>query len=274
MGSREADALDAIESRDRANEIGEVGGRFVRARAFVRIDVLAEQRHFAHALPRERCDLRHHLRERAAHFFAARIGHDAERTELAAAFHDGNERGRAVRARLGQAVELLDLWKADVNHRTPRLAEFREHFGQSMQRLRSEHEIHERCALGDARAFLACDAAANTDDHAGTLLFQLAPLAQQREHLLLRLLTHGTGIDEEQIGSCGVIGRFVAAGSAQDIGESRRVVFVHLTAEGADIEVAGHAPLGAPSRGAYVTVFRPEHEAKRTPTLRKSLAGQ
>ena len=102
-------------------------------------------------------------------FLAARVGHDAEAAVLAAAFHDRDERGGAFGARRRQVIELLDLGKADVDHGPAGAAQLRDHLGQAMQRLRAEHEIHERRALGDGLAFLARHAAAHADEHVRAL---------------------------------------------------------------------------------------------------------
>src|SRR3546814_18409101 len=62
-------------------------------------------------------DLDQHVLERPADLLATGIGHHAERAVLAAALHDRYERARPLGARLGQAVELLDLREADVDLR-------------------------------------------------------------------------------------------------------------------------------------------------------------
>ena len=51
----------------------------VAHRAAVGVDVLAEQRHLAHALVGEAGDLDQHVVERARDLLAARVGHDAVR---------------------------------------------------------------------------------------------------------------------------------------------------------------------------------------------------
>ena len=104
--------------------------------------------------------LGHDLLERAAHFLAARVRHDAERAVLAAAFHDRDERRGARGARLRQPVEFLDLGKADVDDRAAMLLQLGEHVGQAVDGLRPEHEVDERRTLRDALAFLAGHATA------------------------------------------------------------------------------------------------------------------
>ncbi len=82
----------------------------------------------------------------------------------------------------------------------PLTAQLREHVGQAVHRLRAEHEIDERRALGDALAFLARHAAAHADDHVRARGLQVAPAAELREHLLLRLLAHRAGVEQQQVG--------------------------------------------------------------------------
>ena len=67
------------------------------------IDVLAEQRDFANAAIGKLFGLRDDLRDRARHFRASRIGHDAEGAELVAAFLHGQERSYASADDLGAA---------------------------------------------------------------------------------------------------------------------------------------------------------------------------
>ena len=110
-------AISATSSSS-SREIGELAGR--AHRAAVGVDVLAQQRHFAHALVGEAGDLGEHVVERPRELFAARVRHDAVGAVLRAAFHDRDEGGRAFDARRRQEVELLDLGKADVDLR-PRL---------------------------------------------------------------------------------------------------------------------------------------------------------
>ena len=85
--------------------------------AAIRVHVLAEQRDFAHALVGEAGDFGQHVVERARHFLAARVRHDAVAAVLAAAFHDRDERARAFDARRRQMVELFDFRERDVDLR-------------------------------------------------------------------------------------------------------------------------------------------------------------
>ena len=106
---RETDALDALNARDVMDERRQIDAAAVRHRAGVGVDVLAQQRDLADALRSQRAHFVEHRLERAAHLIAARVGHDAEAAVLAAAFHDRHVGARTLGARLGQAIEFLDL---------------------------------------------------------------------------------------------------------------------------------------------------------------------
>ena len=203
-----------------------------RPLAPVGVDVLAEQRHFADALVGEAGDFDEHVVEGTRDFLAARVRDDAVRAVLRAAFHDRDERRRAVDSRRRQVVELLDLGKADVDLRPAFAAAAREHVRQTVQRLRAEDEVDVRRALDDRRAFLARDAAADADQRAARL--QVLDAAEVAEHLLLRLLAHRAGVEEDQVGVVDRVGRLVAGGRMQHVGHLAGVVDVHLAAEGLD----------------------------------------
>ena len=108
-----------------------------------------------------------------------------------------------------------------------------------MQRLRAEHHIDERRALDDRGAFLARDAAADRDHQTGLRALEMPHAAEIGEHLLLRLLAHRAGIEDDQIRVFRALGPLHAFSRAQDVGDLVRVVLVHLAAEGAQIEL-GH----------------------------------
>ncbi len=169
-------------------------------------------------------------------FLAARVGHDAEGAVLGAAFHDRDEGRRALDACRRQVVEFLDLGKADVDLGTPGCALFRDQFGQTVQRLRAEHDVDEGRARHDGRAFLRCHAAADADDEVGVELFQMAYPAKVVEHLFLRLLAHRTGVEQDDVGVFRRIGRGQAFGHVEHVGHLVRVVLVHLAAKGFDVD--------------------------------------
>jgi hypothetical protein len=96
-------------------------------------------------------------------------------------------------------------------------------------------------------AFLAGHAAADADHHA--LGLQVLDAAEVAEDLLLGLLAHRAGVEQDEVGLFGVVRRGVALGGFEHIGHLVRVVLVHLAAEGldvdllADVRVAAHGLL-------------------------------
>src|SRR5690606_4444501 len=147
------------------------------------------------------------------------------------------EGGRALGARLGQAVELLDLGEADVHLRPALGAAGLDHGRQAVQGLRPEHQVDEGRALEDGLALLAGDAAADADQHRPVLL-QVLPAAELGEHLLLGLFADRAGIDQDDVGLGLVPGQFQAVLGQQYVGHAGRVVLVHLATVGLDVELA------------------------------------
>jgi hypothetical protein len=126
---------------------------------------------------------------------------------------------------------------------------------QPVQRLRSEHHIDIRGTAHDCRAFLAGHAAADADDQVGLCLLQLAHAAEIVEHAFLRFFAHRAGIEKNDVGFRSVERQREAVGGGEHVGHLVRVVLVHLTAEGADIEFSGHelpTRHGAPGAGFSV----------------------
>src|SRR5882672_11253735 len=238
--SGEADAFDARHARHMVDERGEIHPRAVGHRSRVGVDVLTEQCDLGDALGRELPHFLEHRVEGAAHFLAARIWHDAEAAVLAAALHDGHEGPRALGTRCRQAIELLDLREAHIDDRPAGAAQLIEHLRQAVQGLRAKHQVHERRALGDARAFLARHAAADADDHLRPARLQKPPFPEQREHFLLRLLAHRAGVHEEQVRLKRVVGGHEIRASVQHVRHPGGVVLIHLAAEGLDEVAAGH----------------------------------
>src|SRR6187431_198883 len=105
-----------------------------------------------------------------------------------------------------------------------------------MDRLWSEHEVHERRAFEDALTFLARDASADADDEIRFLELQEPPLAEMGEDFLLRLLAHRAGVQQDHVRLFGVSRELEAPGYAEHVRHPRRVVFVHLAAEGRNVE--------------------------------------
>ena len=253
MRGGEADALDAVDLGDGADQQPQVR-QFVAAfhRAAVGVDVLPQQVDLAHALGGQLHDLHQHVLERPADLGTPGIGHHAEAAVLRAAFHDRDEGARPFRARLRQAVELLDLGEADVDLRALELAAGAQQLRQAVQRLRPEHQVHVGRALDDGLAFLRGHAAADADDHVAAVGLERLPAAELAEHLFLRLLADRAGVDQDHVRFLDIAGQLQALAGGQDVGHARRVVLVHLAAVGLDEELAAGAGGRGRGRGAGV----------------------
>ena len=247
-----ADALDAGDVVDVVEQRGKVG-RGVEAfhLAQVGVDVLAQQRHFLHALFGQGDHVGQHVLEGAGDFLTTGVRHHAEAAVLAAAFHDGDEGAGAHLARRRQGVELLDLGKTDVDLGMAGLATPVDEFGQAVQGLRAEDHVDKGGAREDGLAFLTGHAAAHADDQLGAGRLHGPEVAQVGEDLLLGLLADGTGVEQDDVGLVRVVGQLGALGLGQQVGHPFAVVGVHLAPEGAQVEFSAHAvvSLRRPGRG-------------------------
>ena len=100
-------------------------------------------------------------------------------------------------------------------------------------------------ALEDRLAFLLRDAAGDGDDRVVPVLGgQLPQLAESRVELLLGALADAAGVDDDDVGVRGVVGR-LEAGLLEQAGHALGVVDVHLAAERLDEVLTRHRYLGA-----------------------------
>ena len=236
VGGGVADAVDALDLGHVVDQLGEVR-LVVVDRPAVGVDVLAEQVDLAHALARELSDLAHDIGDRPAHLLAPGVGHHAECAVAAASLHHRDEGGGALRARLGQVVELLDLGEAHIDHgaRHPRLGApngLLNQLRQPMQGLGAEHDVHEGCPPGDGGALLAGHATADADQQIRIARLQPLPAAELVKHLFLGLLANGAGVEQDQVGLFRRRHGPIAVALPQGIRHPRRVVLVHLAALG------------------------------------------
>jgi hypothetical protein len=75
----------------------------------------------------------------------------------------------------------------------------------------------------------------------------------------LRLLTHRTGVEQNQIGLVHVLGGLVALGRAQHIGHFVRVVLVYLAAKGFEEDFLAHA-----ASTAFIEVMKSRQSKARS----------
>src|SRR5690554_7768843 len=242
VGGGVADAVDAVDGGNHFDQFCQVHLVAVVGVATIGVDVLAQQVHFAHALGGQVCYFGDDVVHRAADFFAAGVGHYAEGAVLAAAFHDRNERRRAVGTGFGQVVELLDFREADVDHAYAVTlgAHFGDHIWQAVQGLRAEDHVYVRCPVKDGLAFLAGYAAADADDHIGLFAFETFPAAKLVEHFLLGFFANGAGVQQQDVGVVRVVGHFNRFAGFEQVCHAGRVVLVHLAAVGFDEQLLGH----------------------------------
>ncbi|MNP28625.1 hypothetical protein D3C76_1216000 [compost metagenome] len=185
-------------------------------------------------------DLGNHVVERPADFFAAGVGHHAERAVLAAAFHHRHVSARAVDARLGQMVELFDFRERDVDLRQLADARGVDHFRQAVQGLRAEDNVDVRRAIANGRAFLAGHATADGDHHVRVGQLQFAPAPELGVDAVLRTFADRAGVEQDDVGVFSARGDFQGLVFAQQIDHARAVVLVHLATVGFDVKLLGH----------------------------------
>ena len=201
--------------------------------AVIGVYVLAEQVDLANALVNEGAGFSHNRVCAAGKFRAAGVRHNAERTEFIAAFLNGQEGRRAIDLAVErQGVEFFLDVEIGFKALTCGAVNTRDHFGELVISLRAEHEINSRLAAHDLFAFSLRNTARNAKQHfSAGRLFQTLELAQLRKHLLRRLLTDVTGVEENQIGIIRGLDTGIAQRS-QNILHPFGIIDVHLTAIG------------------------------------------
>ena len=186
----EANTVDAVDGGDQTQQIGKAAGGAVVILTAPGVNVLAQQINLTHALRRQLGDFKQDIVARTADLFSAGVRHHAVGTVFVAAFHNRNKGGRAVGARLWQAIELFNFREADIHHRAAVAAHGVNHLRQAVQGLRPENNIDIVCALTNMVAFLGGHAAANANNQVRVLLFQQLPASKLMENFFLGLLTN------------------------------------------------------------------------------------
>ena len=174
VGRREAHALDAVDPRDRAQQLGEPD-----VLAAVRVHGLAEQLHLPVAGVGQRAHLAQDLARRRAALAPARERHHAERAELVAAALDRDVPDHAARhrARRGRAVVGLLAIEPRVGHRAARRApRRRDRAAGGSRRGRSPVDVGR--ALADLVLEVLGHAAGDAEHHVGPRLVCASMLAR------------------------------------------------------------------------------------------------
>ena len=228
--ARVADALDAVDRVEPLQQLGERRPRGAEI-ATVGVDVLAQQRHLAHALARELGDLGDELVGGTADLAPARRRDDAVRAGHVAADRDLHPGLKLARALAGQmAGEALELEEALRRQRVGR-----EELGELVDLARTERDVDER----EAREDLVLDglrpAAADADDPLRVARLQALRLMQVGDEAAVGLLADRAGVEEDDVGILGGGGLGVAERLEHPL-HPLGVVLVHLTAERRDVE--------------------------------------
>jgi hypothetical protein len=137
-------------------------------------------------------------------------------------------------------VELLDFREGDIDRRLALRFALGDQLRQAVQGLRAEHDIDVRRAGDDGFALLAGDAAADADHQVRIQLLQVLDPAEVVENLLLRLLAHRAGVEQDDVGFFRVVGLDDTFGGIEHVGHLVRVVLVHLAPESADEQFFWH----------------------------------
>jgi len=117
-----------------------------------------------------------------------------------------------------QMVELLDLGKRNVDLRPPGALPAADQVREPVQRLRSKTTSTYGARSTIAATFLARDAAADPDHQARLQVLQVLDASEVGEHLVLRLLAHGAGVEEDHVGVLGAVRRDDAVGGIEHVG--------------------------------------------------------
>ena len=225
VGREETDARQLRHAIvDRLKEVGQVGG--AGQVVAVRIDVLAQQRHLAHAPRGQHAALVDQLVQRPRGLASPAVRDDAEGTELVAAVDDGNVRRHAGLARdegADAAVGVDAVALADV-------------LDERRELLRAHEDVDERVALAQL-VLLGADHAAHEGQRAPFRL--LAPGLQARHHAddaVLGVLAHDAAVEDDDVGFLGAQ-RLLQAELLQRRAHALGVRRVHLAADRPEVEL-------------------------------------
>ena len=172
-----ANAVYTVNRGHQTQQLGKAAGGAVVVFPAPGVYVLAQQIHFANALCGKLRNFKQNIVCRTADFFTAGVRHHAVSAVFVAAFHDGDEGGRAIGARLRQTVKLFDFREADVNDRAAAAANLIDHLRQAVQGLRTKDNIHIRGSLADQLTFLRRNAATHADDQVRIFSLEKLPAA-------------------------------------------------------------------------------------------------
>ena len=197
---------------------------------------MAEKGDFADAVVGEFGAFHQDILHRAGDLLAAGVGDDAEGAVFAASLHDGDEGGGAAGGGVGEVVEFFNGGEGDIHLRGAGLAASGDEFGEAVEGLGAEDDIHKGGAADDVCALLTGDASADGDEGVWVFALEAADAAEVGEDLFLCFVADGAGVEEDDLRFVRGGGGDGAGAAAEEVRDFGGVVFVHLAAEGADEE--------------------------------------
>ncbi len=265
MRAREADALDPLDSVAGAEQLAELGRDLGDEVTTPRVDVLAEQRHLAHAGVGKALHLGQDLAGASALLAAADGRHDAVRALGVAAhgdLHPRLERPLAVQRELGGELAVVE---AEPPARDADAAGA-EPFAQMGDRPRAERDVDRRVQLEDPLPLRLRVAAADGDHAVGILALPGRGLAEVRGQLQVGLLPDRARVEDDDVG----VGRRRSLPQSELLEQALdpfAVVGVHLAAERRDV-IPPHRRKGYPAATA-----RPSGRSRARRLRRTAAAG-
>ena len=210
MARHEADLVVAGDFAQQVQKVGKVDGMFQPLA--VAVDVLAQEGDLLIALLDKLPELCQNCGGLAAALPPADVGHDAVGAEVVAPVHDGQPRAEAGIAADGQlldhGVALGGLFQIALA-----LADaLGQHGGQPVNAVHAKDKVHIGVALAQLfdDVLLLGHAAADTDHQARVLLLELFQRADIAENALLGVLTHGAGVEQDEVGVFDIVTQAVA----------------------------------------------------------------
>ena len=106
--------------------------------------------------------------------------------------------------------------------------------------LRSENEIDVWRPAQYRVAFLARDTSTHTNQEVWIGFLPWLPSTQLRKQFLLCFFPHRARVQQQEIGLFGVVCRTISMRNGKRFSQPGRIVLVHLTAKGLDVEFFVH----------------------------------
>src|SRR5262249_18108829 len=164
--------------------------------AAVRVDRLAEQRHFLATARDQSADLIDDGARGVAAFTTARRRDHAEGAVLLASLHHGHE-GLQASCSAGPCGDLDELARTCLDDGPTPFLDPGQQLAHPGDRRRSEHEIDVRRALLNLPLLELRHAPHHADDETRTRALQMLERSQLRKYLVLRLLADGARVEQD-----------------------------------------------------------------------------